>query len=242
MLILKTLILIFTAGNILTAHNIYKNGKLKTAVAVTITIFIISYFTWLSIAEELNTSLNTPNAIVGTHSKKPRDRETDVSILEEKLGRLQDQMHTLENGAPNNGQQQNIDKLLSRIKELEANNNQTQLIPDQSNRSNIDISGYYTFSKGNGVATVTQSGNDVQMYWTYKPRNAPEPHYEINVKRNGLLLSGNYICLVKGLRGCGTVYRINFKIDPSGNKIVATEGEDPTRHGITNGFTLYRKR
>ena len=102
------------------------------------------------------------------------------------------------------------------------------------------IDGAWSYSNGNGEASITENGSNVTILMSYKPNSAPHPHYRVTLVREGDILSGTWICLIKGFRGCGKTNNVKFKIDPSGQSITVLEGEDPDRHGIRQGFTLYR--
>ncbi len=102
------------------------------------------------------------------------------------------------------------------------------------------ITGDWSYSNGNGEAFITQNGSDVTILMSYKPNSAPRPHYRVTLVREGDILSGSWICLIKGFRGCGKTNNVKFKIDPSYQSIIVLEGQDPDRHGIKQGFTLYR--
>jgi len=107
--------------------------------------------------------------------------------------------------------------------------------------SKIAISGNWSYSSGRGEANITENGdNSVTIYMNFKPNRAPRPHYEMKLTRNNQILEGTWICLIKGFRGCGVTNNITFKIDPSGKAISVLKGDDPHRHGITSGFTLYK--
>ncbi len=102
------------------------------------------------------------------------------------------------------------------------------------------ITGAWSYSSGKGEASITENGSDVTILMSFKPNSAPRPHYRVTLVREGDILSGSWICLIKGFRGCGKTNNVKFKIDPSGQSIIVLEGQDPDRHGMTQGFTLYR--
>ena len=117
----------------------------------------------------------------------------------------------------------------------------TPIKKDLKPSSNINISGNWSYSSGRGEARIVENGdNSVTIYMNYKPNRAPRPHYEVKLTRNDQILEGTWICLIKGLRGCGVTNNLTFKIDPSGRSISVLNSDDPYKHGFTNGFTLYK--
>lgn len=107
--------------------------------------------------------------------------------------------------------------------------------------SPIKIAGKWSYSSGRGEAEIIENGaNSVTIYMSFKPNRAPKPHYELKLNRENNILEGTWICLIRGFRGCGITNKVKFKVDPNGLSMSVLESEDPHRHGLTNGFTLYK--
>lgn len=108
-------------------------------------------------------------------------------------------------------------------------------------KNDAAISGRWSYSSGRGEAEIIENdGNNILIHMSFKPNRAPRPHYKVELKKKGEFIEGTWVCLIAGFRGCGVTNEVKFKVDPSGLSMSVVEGQDPHRHGITRGFTLYK--
>lgn len=103
------------------------------------------------------------------------------------------------------------------------------------------LAGSWSYSNTQGEATVTENGFSLIILMSYKPIPTPGPHYKLSLVRFRNILTGTWICLIEGLRGCGKTNKVKLKIEPSGRSIIVLESEDPEQHGITPGLILHKK-
>ena len=102
------------------------------------------------------------------------------------------------------------------------------IIKESSDEPCCDLNGEFSYS-GDGIATIKQSGNDIQMYLTWKPKGKG-PHYEIKGTLLGNIITGKWFSHYDN-KGW---FDFNGIVSPSGKMIDFSKTYDPLGSAMNN--------